>query len=333
MKKCTDIIVLIFILSIGQLVAMDTPDGIAYDNAAGMYVDCGWSFKNVEQVSKAQSALNKLESILKPIGAWYDPVPKDTPLDKDRVMNNFWQRMEDKSQEEKDEAFIKYAVSGYDDYTRHIQWLQIVAGVHAGANPNKCPKYETSALNRAVDNDYYALVKFLLDHNADPNIISSFDERTPLFDAENAAMAQLLVSKGALIQNQDYIGSNLLHNVICHHYQPALIKYYHSQGVRYDAQNKYGNTSLELLTIHNNFYGISFKDYAKAFLESGVTQEEVLAAFEKARAQKQDDMNLEKNYRRFIEIVVEKAIGPSPEIDADFCYAEQREKAFYAMSK
>ena len=279
-----------------------------------------------------QVCASELKTRLECIDAWYDPVPAiDASLDEDKVMNNFWRSMKDKSQKEKDEAFQQYAISGYNDCTRHIKRYQMAAGAYIGANVNIIPRYGESALTQAVFFNDYPLAELLLNYKADPNIRDLLD--TPLFYAKNVEMAELLVAKDASVQKQDNIKSNLLHYVIRHHYQFGLISYYCLQGVRYDAQDMYGDTPLDQLTRIWDDKDFSFQDYAKAFLESGVPQEELLAAFEKMRAQG-SHKDLTKNYRTFIEMVgAEKAIGPVPDTDTDSCYAEQLTKAFYAMSK
>ena len=149
-----------------------------------------------------------------------------------------------------------------------------------------------------------------------PNIRNQFDA-TSLFCAKNVEMAKLLVKNGASVLERTAVGENLLHNVVSRDYAPDLIDYYMSLKVKHDEQDNFGDTPLDMLTVIHSDKCFSFKDYAKAFLASGVTEGELVAAFVKKMPLMQSTKQFRSNGQTFA-----KMIG-----------AEQREKAFYAMSK
>jgi hypothetical protein len=109
-------------------------------------------------------------------------------------------------------------------------------------------------LHKAVAYSDYMLVDLLLHYGADPDAIrfdSSFTLRTPLFNASNKQMAQLLVKYGANIYHRDCFGS-LLHNSIWNNHPIDLIQYYLAQGLKVDSQNHRRNTVLHCIALHNN---------------------------------------------------------------------------------
>lgn len=274
----------------------------------------------------------QLKSILRPIGAWYDPIPgKNAPLDENKVMNTFWRNMQEKSQEEKDEAFKKHVFRHeYNDYTYSVWRYQVAAGVYAGANPNLLPEHEYPTLSKAVLHDDYALAQLLLEHNADPNIQNYYEDH-PLFNAKNVAMARLLVARGASVQTrQSHVCRwNVLHNVMIYSYDPGLITYYLSVGVHHT----FGSTSLDELSTYEGASGHSFEKYAQAFLASGIKAEEIGGAFEKIRLKNgvRKDI-LEKNYQTFLDLIAKKSAVASEarpfnvEADCCICFTEDIER-------
>ncbi len=163
------------------------------------------------------------------------------------VMNSFWEKIAQGNQEEKDEA-LKIAINDY--YYKGKIWRCgrrfIAAAVEIGADPNIEYVYGTS-LYHALSQQDYPLTKFLLNHDANPNLkIDGLDPA--LFNSTKITLAILLLRHNANFKAKGHYNMTLLHKVMNKRYEADLVQLYTAKGVDANAsEDLFGNAPLHML--------------------------------------------------------------------------------------
>jgi ankyrin repeat protein len=121
----------------------------------------------------------------------------------------------------------------------------------AGADPNRQERYGFTALHFAVKKDRVDVVQALLDGGADPNLQSELGY-TPLntVQAREGSVA-LLLAAGADPNLRDYSDRAALHNA-AQAGEPEVVRALAEGGALLDAEDKYGDTALELAVDFEN---------------------------------------------------------------------------------
>lgn len=90
----------------------------------------------------------------------------------------------------------------------------IIAALNLGANINfEDPRTGSTALLGAADRNYFDMVKYLIEHKADPNIIDRWGNHVLKYPIQNFnfEMFKYLIEQGAKIENlDDHYRNNML---------------------------------------------------------------------------------------------------------------------------
>ncbi len=122
----------------------------------------------------------------------------------------------------------------------------------------------------------YDLIKLMLYKKVNP--CCKAGPSHALCSAQTVQMAQLLVDQGADCNATNECG-NLIHNTLMNSFEPRLIGYYAATGVSFEHRNKDGLTPLDYFCRKSMYTSKLTKKYIKAFLNAGITEEQIADGF------------------------------------------------------
>lgn len=191
----------------------------------------------------------------------YEIEPEDSlaPIEKNKVMNEFWLGLENVSPEQKEQAVKQLNDDLRFSDTYHWWRIRIAAAAHIGANVDVCEKttdrggnnHYDSPLIRALRQRDEPLVDLLLSKNVSvktPNI---------LWDAFTRNSAQKLVDRGANVHEHSEFNENtILESVMqSNRFDADLVHFYMEKGLSGTAYRD-GLTPLHRLAIFHEKDGM-----------------------------------------------------------------------------
>lgn len=154
-------------------------------------------------------------------------------LEYNAVVSAFWKKMENTSQEHKDDLLYKIQEDpSYNDKSQYpVMCANVAAALHIGAHLPTVEAKKTilspSFLYQGIKQHDPLFVALLLQHGS--NVHQIHDENTLIFYAQKKDLAELLIKYGALTQTKHI--QTLLHAAIKKQYDPNLIPLYRSHGL------------------------------------------------------------------------------------------------------
>lgn len=227
---------------------------------------------------------------LKDISAEYDPKPGlKSLLDPDKVMNGFWVKRRNASQQEKDQAFANVVT-----YRSYLPWpilrRNVVAGLLIGANPNSVRDKRDPVIFTVLKENDDEVIRMLCAHGARLNCRYPGYKTTPLHHAKTVAIAELLIKHGASVKDLGHHKNNLLHSVIFHRGEPRLIPFYAQLGVDKNDTDESGATPfVHFCWSLDHFASDKRRAYFVEFAKLGITDKELEKGIEVVKAFKEYD--------------------------------------------
>ena len=183
----------------------------------------------------------------------------DKPITCKSYLGSCYQQLEGCTQEGLDNLLVK-AIKGPDASFPHRR-CKIIALICQGANPNARSTIYNTALYQAVLHSDYFLVKFLLEHGADPNtrgtVISNNDPILPQI-CSSAHIAKELLDHGADVNaKKTHSNDSALHWAMFdsrHDKDGELTRVLLEHGAEVNARNRSGITPLLELATYCNKY-------------------------------------------------------------------------------
>lgn len=190
-----------------------------------------------DMVVRARATLAKM-------GNSYDnePTTAGAPLAPELVLNTYWRELENKPQEEKDEALKKILDTSFSDEGYRIKRYHLAAAALIGANLNREDWYSPLCI-AAIMQDA-SLCALLLNNGADPNWKRGM-QQAPLYKVKTRTLAQLFIDAGAQLNTND--STTLLHYAMNKDYDPLLVKLYIQKGIHPLTKTSYNKTPLHCL--------------------------------------------------------------------------------------
>lgn len=177
---------------------------------------------------------------------------KLTELTESEVLNPFWSKLRNGTQEQKDNLLLEIASMHISDFLYLAKRKNIAAAVFIGANLEKIQSIlsktfsSSDLLCGAVLFNDLPLTRLLLTHNY-PCTRSTFLGEPIIFYARTVAIARLLIQYGAKTDARCSWNRTLLHKVTDSCFEPALISLYRYHGASPMETDKDGETPLSLL--------------------------------------------------------------------------------------
>lgn len=246
---------------------------------------------------------------LQAIGNIYNPEPtsKDTPLNEEHVLNDYWKKIKQQDQTTKDAALQNILENFDSDPCYPWARCNIAAATYAGASPSV---KKSQGLCMAALKQDYQLCKLLLEKGANPNAYLPAIGPA-LFVVKKCNLAELFLHHGAHIYFKDSgTQFNLLMNAMEANYEPQLISLYKSKGLSpLDTNCQNNTTSLHMLAFRVTDYNHQLPD-----LEAKLS-----ALFENLSQEESTELiNSKQTYRGTVFDILQCEDGPAVKCMRDY---------------